>query len=43
MIESRELEYTDKDYRGGNLELPEPIVPYSTVTEQDKEKVRREA
>lgn len=27
MIDPRELEYTDKDYRGGSLELPDPIVP----------------
>ena len=27
VIETKELEYADKDYKGGDLELPESIVP----------------
>ena len=27
VIETEELKYADKDYKGGGLELPESIVP----------------
>ena len=38
MIESQELSYADRDYRVGNLEMPEPILTGGEQSPRSREK-----